>query len=211
MMRRYVMCEDGQHPNLQDEETLDFQLEKVSLALGVRKQLGTGTLFVTSRRLIWIKDDDPSCTDPNGEEQVAIDIDIPEVILHAITRDPDSYPTPCVYCQLNGSENFEDEEIEEEDDELFIVPSKDEELTAIFNALSHAAMMNPDPPEDGEEEGHDEFIYNYDEVALGAEQARILDHLESVFVAPTDAQLNDMQENDNEDDDDDTNGQFDDA
>ena len=179
--------------------------------------------------MIWIKDEVAVDGDAEREEQqqVAIDLDVPFIVLHAITRDQDSYPLPCVYCQLSDGDDYsnllaaargdgdgvdegEGEENGDEDeapeDELFIVPEDDAALTKIFNALSHAAMMNPDPPEDGEQEGDDEFIYDEDEVALGAEQARVLQHLDSVFVAPTMAQ----REEDDEDEDE-PEGQFEDA
>ena len=67
---------------------------------------------------------------------------------------------------------------------MFLVPNSDEHLSAMFNALSAAALNNPDPPEEWEQEGDDELIYNLDEVELGAEQARTLEHLESVFNVP---------------------------
>ena len=180
--------------------------------------------------MIWIKDEVAVDGDAEREEQqqVAIDLDVPFIVLHAITRDQDSYPLPCVYCQLSDGDDYsnllaaargdgdgdgvdEDEgegngdEDEAPEDELFIVPEDDAALTKIFNALSHAAMMNPDPPEDGEQEGDDEFIYDEDEVALGAEQARVLQHLDSVFVAPT------MAQREEEEDEDEPEGQFEDA
>ena len=180
--------------------------------------------------MIWIKDEVAVDGDAEREEQqqVAIDLDVPFIVLHAITRDQDSYPLPCVYCQLSDGDDYSNllaaargdgdgvdegegegegegngDEDEAPEDELFIVPEDDAALTKIFNALSHAAMMNPDPPEDGEQEGDDEFIYDEDEVALGAEQARVLQHLDSVFVAPTMAQ---REEEEDEDE-----GQFEDA
>ena len=184
-MRRYVFCEDGQRPDLFADETMDFEMKDVMLAFNSEKSLGVGELFITSRRVIWIKNDEFV----GDQHQVAVDIDVPFIVLHAITRDPDSFAKPCVYCQLSGGDGGElrlenEDNSEAEDDELFIVPPNEAGLTAIFNALSHAALVNPDPPEDGEEEGDDEFIYNIDEVALGAEQARVLNHLESVFRAP---------------------------
>jgi hypothetical protein len=70
--------------------------------------------------------------------------------------------------------------------EMFLIQKNDIDLTEIYNAFSHAALLNPDPPEDGEEEGDDELIYNIDEVELGVEQSQALEHLESVFHLPND-------------------------
>lgn len=97
----------------------------------------------------------------------ALDIDIPFIVLHAISRDTESYPEPCLYCQLDSEED-------EDPHELRVVPADETELYPLFEALSYAASLNPDPPEDGEEEGDDELIFNPEEVVLGAEQARRL-------------------------------------
>lgn len=187
-MRRYVLSDDGFLPNMRENETLDFQLKGVQLSFSKDRKLGSGTLFITSRRVIWIREERLT-EQETFEDQVAVDIDVPFIVLHAITRDPDSYPVPCVYCQLD-SDDFDGQQGDDDedmilDDEIFLAPAADEDLTKIFNALSHAALINPDPPEDGEQDGDDEFIYDYDEVSLGAEQARTLDHLESVFMEPT--------------------------
>lgn len=179
-MRRYVPVtpEDDQSPELWEDETIDYELNDVELSFGATKPvIGTGKFIVTSKRVLWM-----------GTGESAYDFDVPYIALHAITRDPDSYPKPCIYCQLdceeedNGDESDDDES--EVLDEMFLAPSNEEHLTAMFNALSAAALNNPDPLEDWEQEGDDELIYNADEVQLGAEQARTLDHLESVFNVP---------------------------
>ena len=87
------------------------------------------------------------------------------------------------------------------------MPSDVSDLKEIFNAFSHAALLNPDPPEDGEEEGDDELIYNTDEVELGAEQSRNLQHLESVFHLPGD----ELEIEGEEEEEEETAGQFEDA
>ena len=100
-----------------------------------------------------------------------------------------SFPQPCVYCQL-------DEEGETDRDEVFFVPETPDEriivlcktlllillVQEIFNAFSNAAMQNPDPEEglyfrprqnankSSDDDGNDDFIYNVDEVELGAQQ-----------------------------------------
>ena len=51
-MRRYVLCEDGEQPNLLPEETIDFQMKNVVVAFNPLQSLGKGNLFITSRRYI---------------------------------------------------------------------------------------------------------------------------------------------------------------
>jgi nucleotide-sensitive chloride channel 1A len=166
-------------PELWEEETIDYTLDDVEINFSADKPpVGTGKLFITSKRVIWL-----------GKGDEAYDFDVPYIVLHAVTRDADSYPKPCIYCQLDceeadDNEDDEEEESEEVLDEMFLVPSSEEHLTAMFNALSAAALNNPDPEEDWAQEGDDELIYNAEEVELGAEQARTLEHLESVFNIP---------------------------
>ena len=105
-----------------------------------------------------------------------------------MSQDVDSYPKPCVYCQLDEECNDDDDDEGDEDeddevkDELYLVPQDESELMSIFDALSRAAMLNPD--QDDEEDSDDGFIYNEEEVQRGAEQARVLEQLESVFHVP---------------------------
>lgn len=114
-----------------------------------------------------------------------------------MSRDPNSYHKPCVYCQL-------DQEDGEQPDELFLAPdssttvvsssvstctnpSSEDILKSIFDGLCEAASLNPDPFEIGHDipEGEDDLIYNIDEVNLGAQQASMLAHLESCFQEPS--------------------------
>lgn len=59
-------------------------------------------------------------------ETLGYDFDVPYIMLHAITHDPESYPKPCLYCQLD--------EDEDGPSELFLVPPKEEdcELHTLF-------------------------------------------------------------------------------
>jgi hypothetical protein len=187
-MRRFVSCEDDNTPVLRDDEIVLFTLQKVGVAYrredAIIEEL---KLFVTSSRIILIG------------VTIAADFDVSYVTLHAVTRDPASYAKPCLYCQLDFEEEEDEEEVEcllYPKSEMFLVPENLSDLKAMFDAFSQAALMNPDPPEDGEEEGDDELIYNQEEVALGAEQARVLSHLETVFHVPEDIKAeNDLSSN----------------
>lgn len=160
-MRRFVDCEEDK-PVLHEDEILNYQLENIEIAFEPESPLGNFTLYITTSRFILIGQD------------LAFEFDVPFIIMHALSRDPDSYHKPCIYCQLDQEEG-------ESPDELFLAPANPDVLTEIFEQFSHAASLNPDPPEPGEEEGDDELIYNLDEVTLGAQQAQTLAHLESVF------------------------------
>ena len=196
-MRRFVPCDSSQppRPELWDGETIDYELNDVELSFSSTKPpIGSGQLFITSKRVVWL-----------GIEDAAFDFDVPYIALHAISRDLESYPKPCIYCQLDcdnsecGDGDESNDEEEEPLDELFLAPASDAVLTEMFNALSAAALNNPDPPEDGDEEGDDELIYNISEVELGAQQARTLNHLESVFNLPPELDGGDEEEEEEED------------
>ena len=176
-MRRFVDCEEDK-PVLREGETLSYQLDGVEVAFNSETVVGIFSLHITTNRIVLVGAD------------LAFEFDVPFIILHAICRDPASYPKPCIYCQLDQEEG-------ETPDELFIAPSDADRLSEIFEQFSHAASINPDPPEPGEEEGDDELIYDLDEVTLGAEQARALAHLESVFnFVPPEQQFADCEETD---------------
>lgn len=185
-------------PELWEGEIVNYLLQNVTLAWNLVESKGKGNLFITSSRVIWL-----------GEHN-SYDLDVAYIILHAVSRDPQTYPVPCIYCQLDE----EEEEDNERSTELFLSPEDETDILAIFDALSHAALLNPDPVEE-DDGGDDNFIYNIDEVQLGAAQAQALNHFESVFQIPdgdeeeegtgeewTEQMDQEDQDDDNHDDDD---------
>ena len=191
-MRTFVELEEGSsEPILEAGESVDYQLHSVEMAFSDGNKVGKGKLIVTSKRVIWLGEG-PS----TGK---AYDFDVPFIILHAVSRDPESYPVPCMYCQLNV-----DEEEEEEDglsSEMYLIPPRDEDLEAIFEAFSKAALQNPDldVEEDGDDDGPSYgvgynnrgitetstgFFCNTDEIQPGSKEAVILEQLDSVFQEP---------------------------
>jgi chloride channel, nucleotide-sensitive, 1A len=63
----------------------------VELALGPRVLKAPGTLYLTTRRVIWVSD---------GGEGYAVDF--VAISLHAVSRDPEAYPYPCIYTQVGS-------------------------------------------------------------------------------------------------------------
>jgi len=215
-------------PVLREEETVLYTHHDVGVAFRDRDTaVDTASLYVTSQRILLVG------------AQVQVDFDMQYVILHAVTRDPASYPVPCLYCQLDydddddddddagndddgnnnnenddGDDNGNEKKEQQEDEspvpsdavaasnnsaasatlpqltptgELFLIPSDDADLMAMFNAFSQAAELNPDDDDD-DDDSDDDFIFDVNEVEMGAAQERALKHLESVFVAPSDQQ-----------------------
>ncbi len=178
-MRRLVEREDdGNSPVIREGEDVLFQYPNIEFSFTINNPRGIGRLFVTSQRIVWMSNEE------------AYDFDVPYIILHAVSKDLATYPKPCIYCQLDCSEEVESDDEDEEGSggdkarsdcsvpdqptECFFSPDDDTTLLQIFEAFSQTAMLNPDPEED-EEDGlfqypTDDFIYNEEEVMSGAQQ-----------------------------------------
>ncbi|KAF8742756.1 hypothetical protein HU200_013563 [Digitaria exilis] len=123
-----------------------------ALALGHRAPEPPGALFLTSRRVIWI-----------GEGGKGYAVDFIAVSLHAVSRDLEAYPSPCIYTQIQTEGGF-DEESDESDSEINgeielskvtemrIIPLDPGQLDGLFEAFSHCAELNPDPNSECDEE-----------------------------------------------------------
>jgi hypothetical protein len=199
-MRLFVLKTESNSPVLDDGESVVYKLENVEIAFdkdSPKANAGRGTLYITQSRIFFIS------------ARCSFDIDVRFIALHAVSRDADSYPVPCLYCQFAREEddNYSDGEGDDENEtgdginedlagelqrlasiavEMFLAPSDEADVMPLFDAFSRAALSNPDPVEPGHEDNErdDELIYNIQEVELGAHQAAILDHLESVFNEP---------------------------
>ncbi|XP_006661660.1 chloride conductance regulatory protein ICln [Oryza brachyantha] len=125
-----------------------------AVALGPRTPEPAGTLFITTRRVIWLSE---------VEKGKGYAVDFLAVSLHAVSRDPEAYPSPCIYTQIE-TEDGSDEESDESDSEanreidlakvteMRIIPSNPCQLDGLFEAFSHCAELNPDPNAESDEE-----------------------------------------------------------
>jgi hypothetical protein len=185
-LRRFVAMGDQGVPDLIEtsdyQEQMYEQFDNVEFAINSSTPEGIGKLFITTARIIWVS---------NDEKQLrAFDFDVPYITLHAVSRDPITYPRPCLYCQLDdGNEDADNDDVGT--GECFFVPdtSDADALGKLFEAFCSAAVRNPSEDDDqGDgfigEDNDDELIFDVNEVTLGAEEARRLGHLESVFQAP---------------------------
>ncbi len=149
---RSISATTAEQVELETDETLIQTEQNVALCWGVvegtgsmgtekcesssngRLEEGVGEVVITSNRVCWLG---PSSS---------TEIDIPYIVLHAVSRDPETFPKPCVYCQLG-----EDEELRE----VYFVPEREERLEPLFEALCRAAALccpdNDVPSEDGDD------------------------------------------------------------
>eukprot|EP01102_Stenamoeba_stenopodia_P004790 TRINITY_DN15159_c0_g1_i1.p1 TRINITY_DN15159_c0_g1~~TRINITY_DN15159_c0_g1_i1.p1 ORF type:complete len:189 (+),score=32.88 TRINITY_DN15159_c0_g1_i1:76-642(+) len=138
-------------PELAEGEAPLFSAPNVTFHLGARSE-GSGVLYITTRNLIWL-----DSTDPNKGYSVPFK----SIGLHAISRNQENFPAPCIYCHLNA--NYEDDE-NAEVEELHLVPADQATtLEAIYGAMNQAASLNPDSDSDGE----GDLYYNMNEVREG--------------------------------------------
>ena len=93
----YTSVDAAGKPLLGPEEAITFTADHTRLFLRTEKDEGEGTLFVTTKHLIWM----------NNERSAGYRMEYPYMLLHAVCRDTSAFPYPCLYAQL-------DDEVEEE-------------------------------------------------------------------------------------------------
>ncbi|XP_078152101.1 nucleotide-sensitive chloride conductance regulator (ICln) family protein [Carex rostrata] len=140
-----------------------------AIALGRRQPESPGTLYVTTKRVIWLSD---------TEKEKGYSVDFVSISLHAVSRDPEAYPQPCIYTQIDieeegeesdgsGSDSGEDTEISKITEMRFL-PSDASQLDSLFEVFCHCAELNPDPnAEIGEEEEEENSWVYSDEMLDG--------------------------------------------
>eukprot|EP00850_Spirogloea_muscicola_P015303 SM000116S24224 [mRNA] locus=s116:131429:133672:- [translate_table: standard] len=158
-------------------ETVALVQPQVAAVLGDGPRSGPGKLYVlmATRRLVWLNDEDL---------QEGYAVDFVSLTMHAISRDTDAYPHPCIYMQIQGREDDDgdhggingDDEAEGDPmaaealpvedlsavKEMRLVPNDPSTLDRIFQVLCECAALNPDPVV--EQEGEGEWFFNSDEV-----------------------------------------------
>ncbi|KAL2920530.1 Chloride conductance regulatory protein ICln [Bienertia sinuspersici] len=130
-------------------EVLMHTQPAVSIVLGNRPSESPGTLFISSKQVIWLSDVDRS---------KGYAVDFVSISLHAVSRDPEAYPSPCIYTQIETGDDEEDEDEDEEQQqtldwssgismikEMRLVPSDSSHLETLFEVFCECAELNPEP------------------------------------------------------------------
>ncbi|KAL2550225.1 Chloride conductance regulatory protein ICln [Forsythia ovata] len=146
-----------------DGEELMHVLPGVSIVLGNRPPESPGTLYISTKQVVWLSDTDRL----NGYS-----VDFLSVSLHAVSRDPEAYPSPCIYTQIDIE--AEDDESEDSDSEcndtldlskiteMRLLPSDPNQLDTLFAVFCECAELNPGPIE--EEEREHNWIFSADQL-----------------------------------------------
>jgi len=143
-----------------------------------------------------------------------------KIMIHAISRDLEAFPQPCVYLQLDVQA---DEDMEEggaqlqkgEEDiatvsEVRLVPEDVNAIDALYQAISIGQNLHPDDNDDDDED-EDEDSVEGDSLFFSADamegaqffqasdyQQGVLDHLDSVLVEPEQHHQSEFEDADEE-------------
>jgi len=138
--------------------------------------VGSGTIYIAESRLYWSKD---------GAAR-GISLDYPHICIHAVSRDTNAFPHPCLYLMVDyklddavvglgadNGHNINEDDDEEEDEttamtELHFVPRDQGSnvLDTMYKALNSCQLLHPDPEDEIEEEEYceeEEGEYEIDE------------------------------------------------
>mmetsp|Transcript_56061 Transcript_56061/g.133543 ORF Transcript_56061/g.133543 Transcript_56061/m.133543 type:complete len:185 (+) Transcript_56061:67-621(+) len=134
---------DGAMPILNNGEEIRHSEQGTKLYVGKTFE-GEGSLHLSTQRIVWLSTQD-------GAKGIAMDY--PFVTVHAVSRDTNAFPEPCLYCQLRTEDKGNDEEVEDDEvPELRFVPSDTSHLQQIFYTFSEMSALNPDPNDEQIEE-----------------------------------------------------------
>ncbi|KAL1203869.1 Chloride conductance regulatory protein ICln [Cardamine amara subsp. amara] len=144
------------------EELMHVQ-PSVAVVLGNRPVESPGTLYITSRKLIWLSDVDMA---------KGYAVDFLSISLHAVSRDPEAYSSPCIYTQIEVVEDEDDESDTESTEvldlskirEMRLVPSDSSQLDTLFDVFCEGAELNPEPVEEEEGESGHNWVFNADQM-----------------------------------------------
>ncbi|XP_027353740.1 chloride conductance regulatory protein ICln isoform X2 [Abrus precatorius] len=146
-------------------EELMRVLHGVDIVLGNLPRESHGTLYITTKQVIWVGD---------ADKTKGYAVDFLSISLHAVSRDPDAYPVPCLYTQID-TEADEDHDSDNSDSEfnhvqqdlssireMRLVPTDPAQLDTLFEIFCEGAELNPEPnDEEGEE--HD-WVFGTDQM-----------------------------------------------
>ncbi|KAM7491728.1 hypothetical protein LguiA_034649 [Lonicera macranthoides] len=144
------------------EELMHVQ-QGVSIVLANRPPESPGTLYITTKQVVWLSDVDRA---------KGYAVDFLSVSLHAVSRDPEAYPSPCLYTQIetgaedDGSDSSDSESNETLDlsriTEMRLVLSDPSQLDNLFEVFCECAELNPEPIE--EEEVEHNWVFSADQM-----------------------------------------------
>ncbi|KAG5134784.1 hypothetical protein JHK82_025972 [Glycine max] len=128
------------------EELMQVQAG-IDIVLGDLPRQSPGTLYITNKQVIWLSDLDKT---------KGYAVDFLSISLHAVSRDPEAYPLPCLYTQIDTGEADDDHT----DSESIHIPQD-------LSNIAEMRLIPSDPTQwEGEEHG---WFFSADQ--MGDEEA----------------------------------------
>ncbi|EEF51521.1 Methylosome subunit pICln, putative [Ricinus communis] len=137
----------------------------VAVVIGNRSAESSGTLFISTKKVIWLSDVDRAKGYAVGFLSIS---------LHAVSRDPEAYPSPCIYTQIETkADEDESDSSDSESNEIFdlakvtemrFVPSDPTQLDTLFQIFCQCAELNPEPLNE-DDEGGNNWVFSADQMA----------------------------------------------
>ncbi|XP_062153693.1 chloride conductance regulatory protein ICln [Alnus glutinosa] len=144
-------------------EELMHELPGVAVVIGNRAPESPGTLYVSSKQVIWLSDVDRA---------KGYAVDFLSLSLHAISRDPEAYPSPCIYAQIETEADEDESEGSDSEGsdaldlskitEMRLVPSNPSQLDTLFDIFCQCAELNPEPIDEQEQEHN--WVFSADQI-----------------------------------------------
>uniref|UniRef100_A0A2P2J899 Chloride conductance regulatory protein ICln n=1 Tax=Rhizophora mucronata TaxID=61149 RepID=A0A2P2J899_RHIMU len=145
-------------------EELMYVQPGVAIVISSRPPESPGTLYISTKKVVWLSDVD---------REKGYAVDFLSLSLHAVSRDPEAYPSPCIYSQIE-TEADGDESGDSDSEcckildlskvtEMRLVPSDPNQLDTLFQIFCECAELNPEPV-DEDEEGNN-WIFSAEQIA----------------------------------------------
>ncbi|CAL9008534.1 unnamed protein product [Prunus brigantina] len=135
----------------------------VSIVLGNRPPESPGTLYISTKKVVWLSDVDRA---------KGYAVDFLSISLHAVSRDPEAYTSPCIYTQIETEDDEHESDGSDSEcngvldlskiTEMRLVPSDPNQLDSLFEVFCECAELNPEPIEEAEEEHN--WIFSADQL-----------------------------------------------
>ncbi|CAI0547220.1 unnamed protein product [Linum tenue] len=138
----------------------------VAIVIANRSPEAPGTLYISSRKVVWLSDVD---------REKGYAVDFLALSLHAVSRDPDAFPSPCIYAQIETGVDEDDSDCSDSEHEetldlskvteMRLVPSDPNQLDTLFQIFCECAELNPEPIEEDEGFGGNNWVFSADMMA----------------------------------------------
>jgi len=135
--------------------------------------LGEGNLYVTTERLAWLK-----LGKSGNSKGTGFTVSYPSIAIHAICRDQESFPEPCIFCQLDEpvtkKDNGKAVHIIEGSVDDVVVTGLGDMVEGARAGRSDAAIQENNSKKGEEEEEEEEEASRIDALWRGSDELRFI-------------------------------------